>query len=282
MPPVLKERDSPMLRHKTAPPRGMLKTSTADPERFEHARYHPSPDLEPYVEHFWVVGWDLRGQPSYRAETLPHPSVHLVFDARTGCRIAGATRGKFSTILEGEGGVFAAKFRPGGFYPFVRKPVSAFTDSTFTLKSVWGTEGETLEQAVLAEPDRDRKMEIVETFLRSLRPEPDENITLATTIADAIAADREILKVEDVARRFELSLRTLQRLFGRYVGVSPKWVIQRYRLHEAAEQLAGSPVSQSELAFRLGYADQAHFVKDFKAIVGTSPAVYAKRARGNR
>jgi AraC-like DNA-binding protein len=52
------------------------------------------------------------------------------------------------------------------------------------------------------------------------------------------AADRRITKVEDVACRFNLSIRTLQRMFHRYVGVSPKWLIRRYRLREAAERLA--------------------------------------------
>ena len=74
--------------------------------------------------------------------------------------------------------------------------------------------------------------------------------------------------------------RMLQRLFATYVGVSPKWVIQRYRLHEAAEQLAsGASISHSALALDLGYTDQAHFVHDFKAVVGTSPAAYARAVR---
>jgi AraC-like DNA-binding protein len=74
-----------------------------------------------------------------------------------------------------------------------------------------------------------------------------------------------------------LTTRTLQRLFATYVGVSPKWVIQRYRLHEAAEQLAADPsINQASLAAELGYSDQAHFVRDFKRIVGMTPAAYAK------
>ena len=75
-----------------------------------------------------------------------------------------------------------------------------------------------------------------------------------------------------------MNVRTLQRLFDKYVGVSPKWVVQRYRLHEAAEQLAaGSTTSQADLAIALGYSDQAHFNRDFKAVVGTSPGEYARR-----
>ncbi len=95
-----------------------------------------------------------------------------------------------------------------------------------------------------------------------------------------MAEDRGIVKVEDLVDRYGVNKRTLQRLFAKYVGVSPKWVIQRYRLHEAAEQLAaGAAISQSELALNLGYSDQAHFVRDFKMVVGTSPAAYARRAR---
>ena len=73
-----------------------------------------------------------------------------------------------------------------------------------------------------------------------------------------------------------MSARTLQRLFRRYVGVGPKWVLQRYRLHEAAERIAdGYDGDWAALALDLGYFDQAHFIKDFKALVGCSPAEYA-------
>ena len=63
---------------------------------------------------------------------------------------------------------------------------------------------------------------------------------------------------------------------SRYVGVSPKWVIKRNRLQDAAEQLAGGAVSCAQMALELGYFDQAHFIKDFKSIVGKSPAEYAR------
>jgi AraC-like DNA-binding protein len=83
--------------------------------------------------------------------------------------------------------------------------------------------------------------------------------------------------VDDVVNRMGLNKRSLQRLFSQYVGVSPKWVIKRDRLHEATEQLtSGSVVNWAKLAQDLGYFDQAHFIKDFKNIVGSTPAEYAK------
>ena len=69
----------------------------------------------------------------------------------------------------------------------------------------------------------------------------------------------------------------LQRIFSQYVGVGPKWVIKRYRLQEAADQVAdGEVVNWAKLALDLGYFDQAHFIKDFKSIVGKAPAEYTQ------
>ena len=58
--------------------------------------------------------------------------------------------------------------------------------------------------------------------------------------------------------------------------------MQRYRLHEAAEQLrAHEPPSLAELAASLGYADQAHFAREFKRAVGHTPRAFVALTRGD-
>ena len=266
-----------MPRRKTDRPKGVLKTPAQDGQRFRHERYHPSPDLEPYVEHYWVVEWDLRRYAPHRAETLPHPSVHMIFEPGNRSRIRGAAQAKFSRVLRGQGGVFAVKFTPAGFQPFARVAVSRFTDTTVSLRAVFGKDGDILDRVVLAASTDESRIEIVESFLRGRSPKEDEYVSRISEIVYAAARDRSILKVDDLVARFGLNKRTLQRLFARYVGVGPKWVIQRYRLHEAAEQLeASGPASYAALALQLGYSDQAHFVRDFRSIVGQSPAAYAR------
>jgi len=269
-----------MIRRKTEPPRGILKTAVADIQRYRHERYHPSSEVELYVEHYWAVEWDLSGQVRERAETLPHPSVHMIFDQEGHSRIRGPARAKFSTLLENKGGIFAVKFTPAGFYPFARVPVSRFSDRIVKLSDVFGTEGDDLDRAVQAENTDLSRIHIIEDFLRAQRPDPDENVLLVTQIVYAVAKERDILTVKDLVDQYGLTKRKLQRLFAMYVGASPKWVIQRYRLHEAAEQLAANEQgSQAKLALKLGYSDQAHFVRDFKAIVGVSPAAYTRAVR---
>ena len=77
-----------------------------------------------------------------------------------------------------------------------------------------------------------------------------------------------------------VSLRTVQRLYSEYVGVGPKWVLQRYRLHEALAQLHQGPDTDwARFALGLGYYDQAHFVRDFRAPVGRTPVRYERQRR---
>ena len=274
---VLNKHDNFMIRQKTEAPRGLLRSGVADSNRYRYVRYYPAPDLAAYIEHFWLVEWDLRDKEPELAETLPHPCVHMIFESGGKSRIRGPSRAKFSTMLEGRGGVFSVKFTPAGFHPFVKTPVSTFANKVVPLHTVFGADGDNLDRAVLCETADASRVDLIENFLRERNPEPDENVLRANDIAYSVAKDRSLLSVDQLVERYALTTRTLQRLFATYVGVSPKWVIQRYRLNEAAHQLAADPgINHASLAAELGYSDQAHFVRDFKRIVGMTPAAYAK------
>jgi AraC-like DNA-binding protein len=114
-------------------------------------------------------------------------------------------------------------------------------------------------------PDREE----VEELLRAHRPPPDATAESVADLVERIAGEPELTRVDSVAALYGTSVRGLQRLFAEYVGVGPKWVIRRYRLHEITERLAaGGPVDWAGLAAELGYADQAHLVRDFRSMVG--------------
>ena len=237
-----------------------------------YARYFPSSDLAPFIEHYWTVEWDLP-QPVLR-ETLPYPSAHIVLEPGV-AQLAGVHTKKFSRMLEGKSRVLGVKFLPGGLRPFVDRPVWAFTDKVVDLGEVFGASAAHLCDVALAHTDHHAAISVVESFLRERDPRTDAASSLAARIAQCIATHRDICQVEQVATRFELSIRALQRLFREYVGASPKWVICRYRLQEAAERMAAADdIDWPEIALELGYSDQAHFIRDFRRLVGTAPAAY--------
>jgi AraC-like DNA-binding protein len=95
-------------------------------------------------------------------------------------------------------------------------------------------------------------------------------------VAERIAGDPAMLTVEHVSRVLGIGPRSLQRLFRTYVGAGPKWMIRLYRIKEAAARIEeGNLVDWADLAGQLGYADQSHFINDFRRLVGRSPGEYA-------
>jgi AraC-like DNA-binding protein len=245
---------------------------------FDATQHPPPPDLAELVEHCWIVRWDLHGREPYQQHTLSNASCHLVVEpGRT--RIQGVVTGRFTRLLEGAGRAFGVKFRPAGFRPFLGSPVSALADRTLPVSAVFGAGGAATVAQIERENDDDaRIVEMALELVRAHRPEPDPNVPMLNGIVALIVAERSITRVDDVVERAGIGKRSLQRLFSEYVGVSPKWVIQRYRLHEAVERLdAGQHVHLAQLAVELGYFDQAHFVRDFKALVGKPPSAYTRR-----
>jgi len=111
-------------------------------------------------------------------------------------------------------------------------------------------------------------------------PAPDPQVDRIAAILRAVESTPGLTQVEELAATARIGVRSLQQLFSEYVGVSPKWVIRRFRLHEAADRLAqGADVDLAALAQGLGYFDQAHFTSDFRRLVGKSPGRYREEAR---
>ena len=245
-------------------------------QNFVLTRFAPTRELDFFVNHYWIVKWDLPKEKEHKQEVLSHPCIGLVIE-KNDSRIVGVITKKYEQLLQGKGIVFAVMFRPGGFYPFYREPVSKLTNREFELTSIFGETAKNLENDILSQNSDKKMVQVMEQFLKKYRVEKDPNITLVNEIISGIMHNKEYAQVDDVVAGFHLPKWKLQRLFNRYVGVNPKWVIARYRLHEVMESLAkGAGESLSEIAYKLGYFDQAHFGRDFKKIIGASPMEYKK------
>ena len=239
---------------------------------FTLRRRAPSEDLRDVVDKHWIVRWDLRGRPTFRQSILPHPCVHIVFEP-SGPSVYGIADGQTSHLLEGAGEAVGIKFLPGAFSPYSTMAAADLTGRVVSLGAALGPCGEALESGGDAVDDRIGR---VERFLREHRPPPDPGVETVVAVAASMLEGPADLRVADVASRHGLSMRSLQRLFREHVGVTPKWVLQRYRLHEAAERMAsGEATDPASLALDLGYFDQAHFGNDFRRYVGVPPAAYA-------
>ena len=272
--------------------RGVLHPDLAA-TRFALARRPPSAALAPFVDFYWILRWDLRGEAPHQQTILPHPNVNLAFEA-SGAGIYGVDRRLFSRELTGQGRVFGVRFLAGGFRPFWQAPISQLTDRVVPAARLFGERAEKARQVIMragsgsgsgsrsgsgagagAESDAEMTAD-AEALLGSVRPARDPSAEQAARLVACITADPALRRVDELSAASGMTARSLQRLFADYVGVSPKWVMRRARLHEAAERAdSGELVDWAGLAADLGYADQAHLTRDFTATIGVPPTRYA-------
>ena len=259
------------------------RSSILDPinaaKRFRLHRYLPSEDLAFFVEHHWVIHWDLRTQEPYRSEVLPFPSVNMVFSPES-ATIAGVTTGKYSYEVRDQGAIIGTMFRPGGFHPFIEQSITVLTNKAIPITTVFPGAGDHFRQTLLALKNDKSMVACVEKQLRTKKPNSNPYITLINQIINSVITNGTLCTVRAVAKHFDMSERTLQHIFQTYVGVGLKWIIMRYRLQDAAElALKVDSPNWAKIAAELGYSSQSHFINDFKKVIGKSPAQYAKSIR---
>jgi AraC-like DNA-binding protein len=257
------------------PPRGILRAPRPD-GLLDGRRFVPSPQLAPYIHHYWSIRWSLRSP--FKAETLPHPAAQILRTASSAERsavVVGVPSGALARTLTDEGETFGVSFRPVMFQALLGESMASITDRVVPLEHVLGASARRWARAIDAARAPEEKVALTEALLTPLLTTPSPRLERIRDLVERIAVDRSILRASDIAHASGLDTRALQRCFRTYVGVSPKSVIQRYRLHEAAIQLrAPHPPSLADLAASLGYADQAHFGRDFKRTVGQTPRAF--------
>lgn len=252
---------------------GVLKPAEAE-KRFQLLRFPPSPELAPFVKHYWIVSWNLGEGVHYDQDVIPNPCVNMVAE-HSGIAVYGVSSRMYTKHLKSAGRAFGVKFHPGGFYPYIKQPLSSLTDSSMSMMDAFGTEGEPLFSALRGGEPPEILARHADRLLRDAMPEQDPISAAILEIITYIQQNRDVTRVEQLSTRFDLHIRKLQRLFHKYVGVSPKWVIQLYRLHNAAEMLnRGEADDWAKLSAELGFFDQSHFIRAFKSMLGMTPDSY--------
>lgn len=255
---------------------GALLRPAAALRHIELSRLHPRPSLAPFVDYLWLVRWDLAAP--HEQAVLTQPKIHVVAEEGR-ILVYGVSRRLFRRRLTGRGSAVGAAFRAGGLRPFLREGdrVGALEGRLLTGHEVWGIDDVAVAAAAASADSDGDKAAVLQDLLDSLRPAPDPVVDQVAALVDSIDGAGWLTRVDQLAAESGLSVRSLQRLFREYVGIGPKWVIQRRRLLEAAERVhEGEQVAWAALADDLGYSDQAHLVRDFTAAVGTPPATYAR------
>jgi transcriptional regulator GlxA family with amidase domain len=126
-------------------------------------------------------------------------------------------------------------------------------------------------------PSTATRISLSEQFLLHKLQSNSTPITYLNRAAELIRSTKGFIRVEDVAAQSYISLRQLEREFTSKIGISPKQYIKIARLNEVHRLLQQSQsLPLTKLTYQCGYADQAHFIRDFKSFTGESPKLFQK------
>ena len=244
-------------------------------------------DLATWVEYHWTLHWDLPPDTVIQSAVVPGPACHISVEhgaARPAAAgetvvVTGVTTRRFDTAVSSRGWVHGVKMRPGGLAAFARTDIRRLTDRTVPAADVLGCSVSDALHLIAADTCPAEATLMVEEALRPHVPDdPDPSYDLVLRLVADMLGDRSLLRVDELANRHHLSRRTIERLFVRYVEVGPKWVLARYRMHDIVSALDdGYDGSLADLAYKYGWYDQAHFGRDFTALVGVAPSRYCSR-----
>lgn len=248
--------------------------------------FHRAPaigEVSNFVRWFWIPEWNVRPGHSSRQHLIGFPACNLIVEnGMTG--ISGPTTRASYRDLAGTGWAVGALLRPAAVPALVNdvarirdayQPVS-LPELARKVHSAMDTE------ASIEERHRAATCAFARWLLNYVGAPSDEAL-LANRMVEAVESHPNLATVTELAAELSISVRSLQRLAAKYVGLPPVALIRRRRLQEAAAKLRDDPsLDLTALAHRFGYADHAHLTREFRSGLGLTPSEYRRTLSAER
>ncbi|MFT4288819.1 helix-turn-helix domain-containing protein [Nocardioides sp.] len=229
---------------------------------------------------FWVPEWDLPEGVTHRALVLTYAACNLVVDPE-GMFVYGPSTRISERVLSGRGWAVGALLRPAAT-PLLVPEVRSVLDSRLAVDDAALAATVTVAMAGRAAERHAIVSEAVSDWLLARRDSrwpagPPGEAAVANRLLDLVDGPEPPHRLGDLADALGVSPRAVQRIARRYVGITPAAMLRRRRLQDAVPRVqAGEDLAA--VAAELGYADQAHLTRDFRTVLGFTPARFAESA----
>ena len=249
----------------------------------------PRSILRSYVKCFWYMEKDYSSNSLLSEPILPDGCVDFVFQIeenklymQTGNNfirqpdsfVIGQQKKPITLTAKGKSITAGIRFLAYGAYPFLKIPISELGQPTIALNELLGRNIVELAEKIQTLSMKQIFQEFekfLELHLATFKVDI-EPVRIATGIIFEQQGFTDIVKL---ALEINLSTRNLERKFDEVVGISPKSLARVVRFDQIKNQLVLNPqTSLTNLSFRYGYFDQAHFIHDFKLFTGKTPSLF--------
>lgn len=259
---------------------------------FEVAARPPHPALGAFVRR--LVGFAEEAAAPIRRLEMPASSVALIVGFEgDGWAIeqGGAARGRHAAFAAGLHGTAAvteqrgrvagvqADLTPEGAHRLLAVSMAELAGTVAPLDDAAGDDPATraLAERLAAAPDWDARLDAMEAWLaRRLDRTPAGG---APHVAHAVRRLRETggsVPVGVLCEEIGWSRRHLAVRFREHTGVTPKAMARLVRFERAVAALTHGDPDLARVALDCGYADQAHFSREFREFAGLPPGAYVR------
>jgi AraC-like DNA-binding protein len=259
----------------------------------QYAEYPPAPSLAEVVDCLWTLsgqasslGTDTQPiLPDGRCELILHfgdafERIHL--DGRVERQPAVIFAGQLTSQLllrpTGVIGVLGVRFHPYGAAALFPTPQDALAGLTIGVEAIAPALKLELDEVRASTQDLAQAVELVQLMLPRWL-DLDRIDARVRTAVEAITDTLGMMPIDEVAERVSVTRRHLERTFLKAVGVTPKRLARITRFQHALRVLEESESASpgTRTAVTCGYADQAHFIRDFRDLAGCPPGEHLLR-----
>jgi AraC-like DNA-binding protein len=226
----------------------------------EHA---PPPALAPWLE----CTWERRGDGA-PVRVLPDGCIDIIWGEDVDAHLVGPNTSAFLTEVGPGRRVIGARFRPGAAPALLGIAAEEFRDVRTSVEDVWHDDGARLAHVLHDNAD---PMHALLAWLIGRRNDAElpDPIVRATVHRLRHDAGRDVARLAD---ELSVSERQLRRRVVGAIGYGPKLLARVFRLSQALEAVrTGEELARA--AYDAGYADQAHFANECRALGGAPVTV---------
>jgi AraC-like DNA-binding protein len=251
----------------------------------------PSPLLADAIQVFWIY----QGQtPAHAFErVLPMGREEILINLSDGelrCYeedgrlhrrtpgpiLTGMHRSSYIIDTRQQSAIMGVHFKPGGVWKLLGIPANELSDARVEMQALFGEDACRLMDRLMHVTSPGQRLRIVDAVLsarrfKSLHPA----VAWAAGQISRYPAQSRITLLADEAG---LSMRRFSELFTVQVGVSPKRFARLKRFHTTLHRIHSAQAPDwCDIASRMGYADQAHMIREFREFSGLAPSAYHTR-----
>lgn len=245
----------------------------------DYCKQLPPESLGSYIRCFWQVqGETLVAAPAWHI--LPDGCADLLFDFSVGIgnnSFSSDSRSQWVGTMTraiqiqqmAKVDIFAVRFAAGGLFPFIATPLKIMTDTAIEFDYLWPRHLTDPHAQLAATRNFNMRCQIISnSLLQALRSiSPDNMLGMLRWLENL----SELPRLKELIAHTGFSVRTLERRFIDWVGVTPKQHLRYLRFERALRFLATDKIRSVDIATLLGYSDQAHFTHEFRQFSGATP-----------